>query len=114
MKIVGRTLGVLAALAWLAACGDPLITHAFEGQHYDAVRNCLEDKSVIDVVKGKAHGTCEGVRCYQAANGEVFVSTDCTGTADFRDGTDDPDGTPCALALAVHDLGKAGACPADA
>ena len=102
------------ALGGAPACGDALIVHAFEGQHYDASKNCLEGKSVIDIVEGEAKGTCEGVRCYQADNGEVFVSTSCSAPDGFRDGSTDAEGSPCALGLAAYASDGHGACPTDA
>ncbi len=103
-------VGVFVAATSSLGCHN-LTVHSFVGQHYDPANDCLEVKTLIDVIEGDAHGTCTGVRCFafqskdasgKKADGDVYVSTSCTSTPDFRDGTEDPDGSVCALALKAY------------
>ena len=114
-----HVLGVFGVLALAGAGCDDLTVHSFVGQHYDKTNDCLEAKSLIDVVEGKAHGTCTGVRCFVfqvkdakggASDGDAYVSTACEPAPDFRDATEDPDGSVCALALTAYARMKDGAC----
>jgi hypothetical protein len=93
-----------------AGCHD-LVVHTFVGQQYDPSGQCLLPKSVIDVIEGEAHGTCEGVRCYAADDGTVYVSAACEAPPGYVDETDDRYDRQCRLALELYDLGPDGACP---
>jgi hypothetical protein len=126
---VGRILARAAAATFAAALGGAALAsvgcsnlevHSFIGQRYDATNDCLGPKSLIDVVDGKAQGTCTGVRCYVfqekdstgvLVDGDVYVSSSCTSGPGFRDGTLDGDTSPCAHALEAYARGKDGACP---
>lgn len=117
MKRGGR-IALLAAL-WLAviplgitAC-DPLVVNAFVGQLYDPTNQCLKPKSVIDVIEGEAHGTCEGVRCMVDEAGDAFITTRCETPPGFEDHTADDRDRQCRLALEVYALEDDGACPDD-
>ena len=115
--VAALTAGFVAALLSSVGCSN-LIVHSFSGQHYDATNDCLDPKGVLDVVEGEAHGTCTGVRCYvvqtDGGDGDAFVSTSCEGAPNFRDGTEDKDGSVCALALAAYAKGADGACKTNA
>lgn len=94
----------------IAAC-DPLVVNAFVGQLYDPTNQCLQPKSVIDVIEGEATGTCEGVRCMVDEVGDAFVTTRCEAPPGFEDHTLDERDRQCRLALEVYALKDAGTCP---
>lgn len=108
--VVGLACGALVVAA--TGCDD-LVVNAFVGQLYDPTEQCLKPKSVIDVLEGEAHGTCEGVRCFVDAEGFAYVSTRCEAPPGFEDRTLDVRDRQCRLALEVHAAGAAGACPED-
>lgn len=108
--LLGLACGVFALA--LAACED-LKVNAFVGQLYDPKAQCLLPKSVIDVLEGEAHGTCEGVRCFVDTEGDAFVSTRCEAPPGFEDRTSDRRDRQCRLALEMYELGADGACPED-
>jgi hypothetical protein len=106
-------VALLLAVLALGACRDDLTTYPLKGRHYDEAADCLEENGLIDVIEGEAEGTCEGVRCIRSLEtGDHYVTAQCEAPPGYEDLTDAAEG-PCALALAAHDRGDAGACPED-
>ena len=98
-------LDLRVAVLVVAAMGcDDLVVNAFVGQLYDPTGQCLKPKSVIDVIEGEAHGTCEGVRCFVDTAGDAFISTRCEAPPGFEDRTLDVRDRQCKLALEVYEL----------
>lgn len=94
-----RGLFAIVAVSSCLSCED-LEVYAFVGHHYDEAADCIEDEGVIDVVEGRAEGTCKGVRCFEATSGDAFVSTACEAPSEeFVDHTDDGATSICAKAL---------------
>lgn len=99
------------ALIALAGCQERRM-HTFGAQRWDPARGCLEKGAVVDVVAGADPGTCASTRCWQASDGEVWVTTTaCDAPPDYVDATTAPAGSPCAQALLA--LAKGVVCPAD-
>lgn len=93
-----RLSAVVAVFSCLSC--DDLEVYAFVGHHYDEAADCIEDEGVIDIVEGRAEGTCKGVRCFEASSGDAFVSTACEAPSEeFVDHTDEPATSICGKAL---------------
>jgi hypothetical protein len=108
-------LGGLGAVA-LGAC-TTRVAHVFGAYRFeegmDPAEDCLEAAAAVDVVDGPDPGICNGVRCWIAPGGNVFVTTTaCDAPPDYRDHTSDPAGTACGRAIAVFQRIGTGNCPA--
>jgi len=105
----------LAALAVsFAACAASgctnLEVYSLQGQQYDEAGDCLGVSEVIDLVEGKAEGTCDGVKCIQSEEtGLLWVTPNCEVPELYVDLTDDSGA--CADALAAFERGEDGVCP---
>ena len=103
----GAGLSVLLALS--GGC-TTLEAYSLMGQRYDPEGDCLAEEQVIDVIEGKAQGTCDGVLCLRSQETEeLFVSPNCEAPALYDDLTDDED-SACPDALAAYERGAAGLC----
>jgi hypothetical protein len=92
-------------------CGEANM-HLFGAYRYDPAEDCLESAAAVDVVAGPDPGVCESVRCWTSPAGEVYVTTTaCDAPEGYVEGTDDAEGSTCALALAAHALGEEARCP---
>lgn len=101
-----RGAGLLARLALpalgLLACEAARQPYAWSAQRYDPDRACLEASGVVDVLSGPDPGPCDAARCWTSPSGEIYVTTTaCEAPPDFTEGTEDPEGSPCAAALAA-------------
>ena len=71
-------------------------------QQYDPDEECLGPSLLVDVLNGPAPEPCNEPRCWHSAFDEIFITTrTCVAPPDFTDGTQDPPGSDCALALAA-------------
>lgn len=96
-----RQLPFLFLLFVGAGCENNPV-HTFAAAQYDPVRGCLLAEDTIDVVEGADPGLCVETRCWETPAGNVYVSTTaCDAPPDFVDHTSDPDGSPCAKAIAA-------------
>lgn len=94
--------GAAGAGASAAAGCENNPAHIFIAVQYDPVRDCLLAEETIDAVDGADRGPCAATRCWETPAGNVYVSTTaCDAPPDFVDHTSDPEGSPCAKAIAA-------------
>ena len=89
--------------------------HAYlhvQRQKFDDTDQCLLPESVIDVIRGTATGTCQGVRCFEGSDGTAYISGECVAPPTYVDHTSDMTDAKCQAALHAYALGTSGACPA--
>lgn len=102
-----RVAPLLLALLALGAC-ERRLAHTFGAYAFQADGgpdggSCLAAAGVVDVVDGpEPAAPCKVVRCWQAPDGDVFVTDQaCDAPADYVDRTDDTAG-PCGKALEAY------------
>jgi hypothetical protein len=92
-----------------AACSARL-DHVFGAYAYDPVQDCLQGAAVVDVIAGPDPGMCPQVRCWQAPDGSIYVTSEaCDAPLDYQDHTEDTSG-PCVKALAAYAGSGNGLC----
>jgi hypothetical protein len=109
-----QTPGSFVALAFGLALGcDARPVHTFVGYPYDAERDCLGDRAILDVIDGKDPGECAEVRCWLGPDGAVVMTdTACDAPVSHADHTQDASGD-CPKALEAYGRGDDGRCPGD-
>jgi hypothetical protein len=91
-------LPLVSALA-LAGCEDREL-HVFAAHRFNPEAGCLEGARAVDVIDGPDPGPCDAARCWQSPGEEIYVTTTaCDAPPDYRDGTNDGEGSLCAAAL---------------
>jgi hypothetical protein len=97
-------------LVTAAAC-SARVDHVFGAYAYDPAQDCLQAPAAVDVIAGADPGMCPQVRCWQAPDGTVYVTSEaCDAPLDYQDHTKDTSG-PCVKALAAYASSGNGLCP---
>ena len=111
MNAPRRVAATALALAGFTAGCEASEVHVFGAYRYDPELDCFEDSAAVDVIEGPSLGTCERLRCWISPGGDVYVTTEaCDAPPGYEDGTHDPTGTPCSLALVAFSREGHGAC----
>ncbi len=110
-RLVALGVALPAAWALLGPGGcTSVVDHVFGGYAYDPANDCLQTSGAIDVIAGADPGMCPRLRCWQAPDGNVYVTDEaCDAPVDYVDHTKDGS-EPCVKALAAYARPGHGLC----